>query len=179
MSTIQSEQVPEYDTRVFILKKDNNYGLGRTCLVKSWKVITPDNVGVKIIIDGIELKIPDSEEKDLSNHLILDGRSFDLPVIINYLRSIIPMSEEENNLCLIEASIFSAQMSATSYYNYFPLSIFNSLLFTGNMYTHFIPYDITTGRYLFPEQIDIEEVFVKPKVTVENEKKFLKEHQEK
>lgn len=159
---------PVSDSRLFILKKDDNYGLGRTCMVKSWKVLAPANVGVRIVINNTELKLDNTDEKSD----LLDGIFFDMEKIRKALRDIIPMTPDENELALIESSMFSAQLTAISHYNSFPARYLDNFFFSGTLYTYFIPFDLRTGEKVFPKQIDIEEVYIKTKQALEFDTKY-------
>lgn len=132
---------PIYETRQTKLKYDQSYGIGRTTLVKKWKITSP-GVTAKLCINGIVVDLP-----------FMDGITFDVKQIRDYLRNIIPCSEEDNKLCVAESTIFGSQILATEYYSYFPSHKLFDFIFTGELSVSFIP----NNMY---HDIDIEEEFI-------------------
>lgn len=133
---------PKFYSRSVTLDKNQQYGVGRTTLVKKWKIITP-NIKAKIIINGIPLNID-----------FLDGIEFDIPKIREYLKNIIPLTYEENELCILESTIYGSILNCMDHYKYFPINQLENYLFTGDLCIKFEPFDDTIN---FPDKIDIIE----------------------
>jgi hypothetical protein len=142
-------KLPVFDTRDVSVKFDQHFTLARTCLVKSWKIKT-ENIKVKLHINSIELDLD-----------CIDGINFDFATIRQELRDLLPMSEKENELYVLESTLFAAQMMAIQYYSYFPAKLLNDFYFTGSLATTFLPYDLE-GKPIKLDVIDIEEVYIKP-----------------
>lgn len=136
---------PKYYTRLTQLCNDQDYGIGRTTLVKRWKILTPGITAIlkvndiPIIIDG------------------MDGINFDIPWIRGQLRDIIPCSSEENMLCNAEATLFGTQLLGLEYYRYFSTSFLFNYIFTGELCMSFV---LTSVDGILPERVDIEEEYI-------------------
>jgi len=133
---------PKYYTRLVSLKREEGYGIGRTTMIKRWKVLDA-NVKVRMRVNGVDIDLD-----------FLDGIEFDAEKIRRELRDIIPCSKQENDLCAAETTIFGAQLSSTEYYRYFPSSMLFDMIFTGDLCITFVP----QGENL-PDTIAIEEEY--------------------
>ncbi len=142
-------KTPVLETRDVNVKFDQHFTMARTCLVKSWKIKT-ENIKVKLHVNNIEVDLD-----------CIDGVNFDFPTIRQALRDVLPMSEKENELCVLEATLFAAQFTAVQYYSYFPAKLMNDFYFTGTLSTTFLPYDLE-GKPIKLDVVDIEEVYIKP-----------------
>jgi len=146
--SIQSKRLkleqPKFFTRCLSINDKHKYGIARTTLVKKWKIKTP-NVRAKLTINGLPIELD-----------YLDGKEFDITKIRTSLRDIIPLSKEENDLCIIESTIFGSQIQAMEHYKYFPIEKLNEYIFTGDLCIIFNPYD---GEN-FPEEFEIEETHI-------------------
>ena len=143
-STLVRISQPIYYTRSAQFRKDEMYGVGRTTLIKSWSIITPD-VTAKMTINGVSINLDG-----------MDGRIFDSAFIRNSLRDIFPETPEDNKLCNVEAALFGVQLLCTEYYRHFPSSNLFDMIFTGDLCIQFFP-ECSTGQ--IPERIDIEETY--------------------
>jgi len=138
---------PKYYTRATELRSEQDYGIGRTTLVRSWKIITP-NVKGKLQINGVTMDMPE-----------LDGKYFNIPFIRSTIRDLIPSTKEENDLYIAESTIFGAQLTSTEFYKYFPTSYLFDFLFTGGICTMFKLEHEIEGESV-PDIVKIEEEFV-------------------
>ncbi len=138
------------DSRKMVLKKGQQYGIGRTCMIKRLSLLT-ENIKLTMHINGFPLKIP----------ILTDsGTEFDIPLIRKYIQELIPMTNEETDLCAIEATIFGAQLSAIEFYKELdPQELFN-YLFTATLavtfqveYTNFVDKEL-------PDEIELEEEYI-------------------
>jgi len=133
---------PKYYTRMVSLKREEGYGIGRTTMIKRWKVTDP-NVKLKMRINGVDIDLD-----------CLDGVEFHSSKIRRQLRELVPCSKQENDLCAAESTMFGTQLSATEYYRYFPESVLFDLIFTGDLCITFVPEGDD-----FPDNISIEEEY--------------------
>ena len=133
---------PIYITRNVHLKHDQGYGIGRTGLIKSWKVITPD-IKLKMYINGTHINLD-----------FLDGVYFDIPKIRANLRDILPECAETTNLCNIDSTLFGTQLLGTEYYRYFPSDFLFDFIFTGDLCITF------DSDQKLPPFVELEEEFV-------------------
>jgi len=132
---------PKYYTRQTQLRADQGYGIGRTALIRNWKITTP---GIKAI-----LKI----NNEPINIIGLDGINFNLSEIREKLREIIPETSEENALCNIESVLFGTQLLAVEHYRYFPTKCLFDYIFTADLCVTFEFPELED----IPDKIDIEE----------------------
>jgi len=132
---------PKYFTRISYLKRDEGYGIGRTSMIRRWKIVS-EKVKATLRINGVKIGLD-----------FLDGINFDVEEIRKGLRSLIPETEEEQELCIIENNLFGTQLLATEYYRYFPVSHLFNMIFTGGLC---VTFDIE-GEQL--EKIKIEEEY--------------------
>lgn len=131
---------PVYDTRTTTIKQSDDYLLGRIGMVNKWKVLSDTKLG--LVINGYDVDIP-----------FLDGVNFNMKEIREYLRSAIPDTPENNNLCIIEDILFGNQLLATEFYTSFHSEFLQDLIFTGDIRVRFKPLDKL-------EKIEIEEEYV-------------------
>jgi hypothetical protein len=148
--SIQNKNVkePKYQTRTIDLKKDQEYGISRTCLIKNLKIIEPNITGT-MIINGVKIKSDDNTFD------FLDGKNFDIEKIRKTLRDIIPINEEENNLCAVESTLFGTQLQATEYYTYFSTEYLFNMIFTGSLCVLF---EFSSSEKI-PDIIQLEEIY--------------------
>lgn len=158
MSSCPKLDQPKICTRIIKLKKEQNYSIERTGLVKRWKILTP-NIKAKLYINNTELYIDNSD-------INFDGINFDIPIIRNYIRNLIPMDENENILCNIEGTLLLPQIKAMEHYAYFPLKLIDDFIFTGDIMISFEPswIDNSINSLTFPDTILIEEEYILSKV---------------
>jgi hypothetical protein len=135
-------EAPKYYIRQVQIKEDQGYGIGRTALVKSWTITSPD-VTATLTVQGIPIILSG-----------MDGRHFDCAFIRRALRDILPMCSEENMLCAAEATLFGTQLLAVEHYRYFPTSFLFDMMFTGDLCVTFTP-SCSTGPV--PERIEVDE----------------------
>jgi hypothetical protein len=125
------------------LRLDQGYGIGRTGLISSWKVLD-EGVKLNMFVNGLRVGLES-----------LNGSEFNISKIRNELRDLVPFTEEETKLCNIESTIFGTQLLATEFYRYFPSKYLFDFIFTGDLCITFKPADKK-----FPEKISIEETYV-------------------
>ena len=142
MSKLVRLEKPIHITRKVFLNQDQGYGIGRTGLISSWKVL--DDYQLQMFVNGLRVDLD-----------FLDGKEFDIAKIRSALRDVIPMSEEETQLCNIEATLFGTQLLGTEFYRYFPSKYLFDYIFTGELCITFEPME----KFL-PKRIEIEETYV-------------------
>jgi hypothetical protein len=132
---------PKYFTRKTFITSEQGYGIGRTSLVKSWRIVTPGITAI-MKINGIKIKI--------KGH---DGRNFDIKYIREYLSNIYPMTREENDLVIVDSTLYGTQLLAVEYYRYFPVSFLFDMIFTGELCVVFV---LSSSKGKIPQRVDIE-----------------------
>lgn len=138
--------LPSYiNTRVFSIYKENCFQIGRTAMIKSWKVLD-DNVKITIIINSTPLKLD-----------FLDGKYFDMSMIRGYINDIIPETTEDNILCNIESTLFGAQLMAYEHYKHITDEELWKYMFTAGLSIEFEVETIDNGE--IPDEVKIEEVY--------------------
>ena len=135
-------EFPKTCNRIVTINQKQEYCLENTGMMKKWKVKTPD-IKVEMFVNGLKVDLPD-----------LDGIHFDCEKIREYCREVIPMTTEENRLCVIESTIYAAQLLAMEHYAYFPFKYFKNFIFSGGLMISFKPIDKT------PESFELEEEFI-------------------
>jgi hypothetical protein len=136
---------PKSLTRISELRNEHGYGIGRTALIKRWKILDPEIKGI-LKINNIPINLD-----------YLDGTNFDLCKIRQSLRDIIPESKEDNDLYVAESTMFGSQLEAINYYKYFPVKQLSNYLFTGTLC---ITFDLCKSEGNIPEKISIEEELI-------------------
>lgn len=142
MSKLIRLEKPIFIKRKVFLNRDQGYGIGRTGLISSWKIL--DDVKVKMSVNGIPVELD-----------FLDGKEFDVEKIRYALRDLIPYTAEDTQLCNVEATLFGTQLLGTEYYRYFPSKYLFDFIFTGELCITFNPIGSKS-----PERIDMEETYV-------------------
>ena len=142
MSKLVRLENPIHISRKVFLNQDQGYGIGRTGLIASRRVI--DDYRLKMYVNGLYVDLP-----------FLDGKEFNIAKIREALRDVIPMTEEETQLCNIEATLFGTQLLGTEYYRYFPSKFLFNYIFTGELCITFEPMETHQ-----PQRIEIEETYV-------------------
>lgn len=147
-SSSSSIPVPQFSNPIFKkrqtqLRAEQGYGIGRTALIRSWKITTPGIVA-KLVINDIVV----SSEK----------QEFSVPGLRDKLRDALPFTPEENELIRIDSAVYSSQLQATEHYRYFPTKFLFDLIFTGDLCITF-KLRSESGEDI-PEKVELEEEYV-------------------
>jgi hypothetical protein len=104
--------------RDYTIKKDelNRYKIPSTGLILEWKIETPGKF--KLFFSDFHINIP------VKNNI------FNIFEMREYMRNLIPETEEEVKLDNIERTLYSTQLNAIEYYKGLKLNDFNSSIFT-------------------------------------------------
>lgn len=147
MSKLIRLDKPIHISRKVYLNRDQGYGIGRTGLISSWKVLDTEefpDIKLKMFINGLYVDLP-----------FLNGKEFNVSKIREALRDVVPESPEDTLLCNIDSTLFGTQLLGTEFYRYFPSKYLFDYIFTGELCITFEPVDKSC-----PQRIEIQETYV-------------------
>jgi hypothetical protein len=136
---------PKVFIRITSLKKEEGFGIGRTTLIKNWKLTNPNHTA-KILVNGIQL----TEAQN----------NFNISKIREDLRDLIPETSEENTRARLESNFFSGQLECLEHFSYFPSKFMFNFLFTGGLC---ITFQLSEN---YGDKVEIEECYVLSKAVL-------------
>lgn len=134
----------QLDERRFILRREKNYTIPSLGLILGWKVLTPLSNHPVLLFNGHEIRFPSS-----------DPYYFSIKELREYCRSIvIPETEEETQMDILEMSLYNHQLDAIQYYPSLSMEELSNSIFTKEIkpITFHLPEDA-------PDEIEVSEQY--------------------